>query len=139
MKQKIEVSIPDGYEYKHMASPILTEGGGMLQVMLTKKNIKDFAFYVDEYLRSDDCTTNDMLCCWFEPSVVDKLRDNLKQNKLQFVPWEVKIGLVKFMCKDKLIHAPSVIFDLCNGSHEFTYSDDMRKMLPIEFVENIVL
>lgn len=99
MEQKIQ--IPEGYEYSHMGHPVLLSGDGMLSVMLKKKQTKTFDFYVDEYLRSDCNTTNDMLCNWIDDErIIEKLKDNLKQNKLQFVPWEVKIGLLKFIAKD---------------------------------------
>ena len=134
----IDVSIPEGYEYSHMAEPVLSDGGGILQVVLKKKNIKTFDFYVDEYLRNDYNTTNDMLCNWFYKDQLEKIGNNLKQNKLQFVPWEVKIGLLKFICND--IHIPwGEYIHQFNGS---VYSSEIiavTKIIPIGFRDEIII
>lgn len=142
MNNTISVIIPEGYEFKKFADPILSNGGGALTVLLKKKQTKDFDFYVDEYLRSDDYTTNDMLCNWLEKDQLDKIGNNLKQNKLQFVPWEVKIGLLKFICKDNGID----VIASCHYYENFIKGnspnrerfDKLKQILPINFIESIV-
>lgn len=129
MKHIIE--IPEGYEFSHTAHPILSNEGGALTLILKKKQQKTFDWYVDEYLRSDDCTTNDMICNWIPLDLITRLKDNLKQNKLQFVPWEVKIGLLKFICNDKRIAMSNLPFD-------FYGFDYLKKMCPNGFVESII-
>ena len=134
----IDVSIPEGYEYSHMAEPVLSDGGGILQVVLKKKKGKTFDFYVDEYLRSDYNTTNDMLCNWFDKDQLEKIGNNLKQNKLQFVPWEIKIGLIKFICKDCLIPWGEYIHQF-NGS---VYANEINKangIIPDGFRDEVIL
>lgn len=132
MKQNIEIDIPQGYEFDFVETPKAIDAAGILKVILKKKQTKDFAFYVDEYLRSDECTTNDMICNWMNALELNQLKDNLKQNKLNFVPWEIKIGLLKFICKDKS-------FDLLKAytSTNINDSHEIKRILPIGFLENI--
>lgn len=138
MKQSIEVDIPDGYEYTNNASPALFDGVGCVSVMFKKKQTKTFDFYVDEYLRSDDCTTNDMLCNWIPSNLLPRLKDNLKQNKLQFVPWEVRIGLVKFICKDKGLKLAPVLYNIVGCNEESSETDKLKQIISNDFLESLV-
>ena len=137
----IDVSIPEGYEYSHMAEPVLSNGGGILQVVLKKKKGKTFDFYVDEYLRSDYNTTNDMLCNWFDKDQLEKIGNNLKQNKLQFVPWEVKIGLLKFIAKDfRLPTIEAIKYSnsfMAGGYPHMEKLHRLRLICPNEFLHDI--
>jgi len=133
MKQTIE--IPEGYEFDHVASPILGNGGGALTVLLKKKQTKTFDFYIDEYLRSDCNTTNDMLCNFLEYQNIDNLKQNLKASKFEFVPWEVKIGLFKFIC----IQIKQDWFD-CYHSFAYETIDHLLVsdiVLPQPFIDNL--
>jgi len=133
MKQNIEIEIPDGYEIeniehaqvyaKHNPTQLVT-------VQLKKKQTKDFSFYVDEYLRSDCNTTNDMLCNWFEKDQLERIGNNLKQNKLDFVPWEVKTGLFKFVCKDKGYRWSSVIYN-------DKLTNELKEVFQVEYLKDI--
>ena len=134
MEQTIQ--IPEGYEYSHMAQPVLTNGGGVLSVMLKKKNIKTFDFYVDEYLRSDDCTTNDMLCNWIQPYSVVNLKNNLKQLKFGFVPWEVKVGLLKFICND-LRYNFTLALKILSDEPKNAWYTKITSIVPVGFLESI--
>ena len=130
----IDVSIPEGYEYSHMAEPVLSNGGGILQVVLKKKKGKTFDFYVDEYLRSDYNTTNDMLCNLFDKDQLEKIGNNLKQNKLQFVPWEIKIGLFKFICKDLGVSWSGVLY---NPVGRDSYITQLSERMPLIFIQSL--
>jgi hypothetical protein len=110
MKHCIEIDLPEGFSVKTINSSLVGKDAELISIHIEKKNIKNFDFYVDEYLRSDDFTTNDMLCNWFDKDQLEKIGNNLKQNKLQFVPWEVKIGLLKFICKDKHVSLRAYLY-----------------------------
>ena len=140
MKQNIEIEIPDGYEIENIGHAQVYANHNPTQlvtVQLKKKQTKDLSFYVDEYLRSDCNTTNDMLCNWIDDEmVIEKLKDNLKQNKLQFVPWEVKIGLLKFICKD--VQVPYVEFLVyLNPDVYYDQIKKVKEVLSDEFLQSI--
>ena len=141
MKQNIEVDIPEGYEYSRTFEVIDLEGTPRIEVAFKKKNTKDFAFYVEEYLRSDYNTTNDMLCNWFDKEQLEKIGNNLKQNKLQFVPWEIKIGLLKFIAKD--IHLPTIEAIkysnsfMADGYSHMEKLHRLRRICPNKFLHDI--
>lgn len=132
------VQIPEGYEYSHMAEPILSNGSGVLSVILKKKNIKNFDFYVDEYLRSDDCTTNDMICNWWDRDTLEVIGNNLKQNKLQFVPWEVKIGLFRFICKDRGVNYRTALNAVIANGAQFV-DTRIEKIITSDFLKSIIV
>jgi len=138
MNNTISVIIPEGYEFKNFGDPILSDGGGALTVLLKKKQTKDFSFYVDEYLRSGCNTTNDMLCNWIDDErVIEKLKENLKQNKLQFVPWEVKIGLFKFICKDNNMTFLTAITILSENEFKNTWYIKLNEICGDAFIESL--
>lgn len=95
-KQTIE--IPEGYEFDHVASPILGNGGGVLSVILKKKQTKDFSFYVDQYLY-DNGSTNDQIVNWLSEDIISIAKHRLKTSQFSLVPWEIKMGLFKFICE----------------------------------------
>ncbi|MHB8871831.1 MAG: hypothetical protein ACYC5G_05245 [Candidatus Doudnabacteria bacterium] len=133
-----KVQIPDGYEFDHMAPPILSNGGGCLNVILKKKNVKNFDFYVDEYLRADCNTTSDMLCNWMTSFEIDDLKGSIKQNSFQFIPWEVKIGLVKFMVKDMGLSFGSALFNVYNPNVNSNTNEKLIQICPVGFLESII-
>lgn len=137
MKQNIEIDIPQGYEFDFVETPKATDAAGILKVILKKKNNKDFDFYVDEYLRSDYNTTNDMLCNLFTPDLVSDLKFRLKRNKLQFVPWEIKVGLAKFICKDKNISLKEYLYPKVTDAN-YHVCDEIGSLLSDEFKRSIV-
>ena len=139
MKHTLDITLPEGYEVdEQILTTEMNSQKPMVFITTKKKNTKDFAFYVDEYLRSDYNTTNDMLCNWFDKDQLEKIGNNLKQNKLQFVPWEIKIGLIKFICKDCLIPWGEYIHQF-NGS---VYANEINKangIIPDGFRDEVIL
>lgn len=98
MKQNIE--IPEGYEFDHVTSPILGNGGGVLSVILKKKQTKDFNWYIDEYLREDPFTTKDEISNHLFTEDIKEIKTKLRSGDYRWVPWEIKIGLFRFICKE---------------------------------------
>lgn len=142
MKQTIEINFPEGYEYSHMADPTFVSSKGVLALILKKKQTKDFSFYVDEYLRSDCNTTNDMLCNWLGAFELSTLKQNLKENKLEYTPWEARLGLLKFICKDIHINAIEAAY-YCNKfvSESYPLKSELHKLkqiCPVGFLESII-
>ena len=97
MKQNIE--IPEGYEFDHVTSPILGNGGGVLSVILKKKQTKDFNWYIDEYLREDPFTTKDEISNHLFTEDIKEIKTKLRSGDYRWVPWEIKIGLFRFVCE----------------------------------------
>ena len=139
MKQTIEIDIPENYIRDGIKTNFQEQGDGiaLAVVQFKKKQTKDFSFYIDEYLRADNCTTNDMLCNWMTSFVIDELKNNLKQNKLQFVPWEVKIGLVKFICRDKNISLKEYLYPKVTDVN-YQVCDEIGSLLSDDFKRSIV-
>jgi len=131
MKQTINVELPEGYIFDHFESPLLTNVDGHLSICLKKKNIKDFNFYIDEYLRTDECTTNDMLCNWMTSFEIDELKDNIRKGEYNKTPWEARIGLLKFICKDQLL-------DHINCLWNRLTNDKLKQICPVGFLESII-
>lgn len=82
MKHTLDIILPEGYEVdEQILTTEMNSQKPMVFITTKKKNIKNFDFYVDEYLRSDCNTTNDMLCNWFDKDQLGKIGNNLKQKK----------------------------------------------------------
>ena len=107
MKHTVDIILPEGYEVlDQVVTTEINSNNPLIMILTKKKKGKTFDFYVDEYLRSDYNTTNDMLCNWFEPQQIETIKKRLKYENFKVVPWEVKIGLLKFIAKD--IHLPTI-------------------------------
>lgn len=137
MKHTLDITLPEGYEVdEQILTTEMNSQKPMVFITTKKKKGKTFDFYVDEYLRSDYNTTNDMLCNWFDKDQLEKIGNNIKQNKLQFIPWEVKIGLVKFMCKDMQINFMSVIW-IEYSDNKSCRTEYLKQICPVGFLESI--
>lgn len=104
MKHTIE--IPDSHEFVSESNILSqrdeTDGYGqdMIVVYLKPKQQKTFDWYVDQYLDASAGSTNDELRNWLDPNDIYVLSDRLKTKRYDLVPWEVKIGLFKFICDE---------------------------------------
>lgn len=111
MKQTIEVDLPEGYEIDKVVDPMINSGGNkrMLSIILKQKQVKDFSFYVDQYLQMSGTSTCDQISNWIGDTSLDHLANNLKQNKFLLVPWEIKIGLFRFICEQNKMDSDDII------------------------------
>lgn len=143
MKQTIEINIPDGYELDSREQDSMVYDNPMkrsyVSVYIKQKQQKTFDWYVDQYLDASAGSTNDELRNWLNFDDVFVLSGRLKTKQYNLVPWEVKIGLVKFICKDKSLYVPSVIYDLCGETCDSSDTDKIRQICPIEFLNSIAL
>lgn len=138
MKHTLDITLPEGYEVdEQILTTEMNSQKPMVFITTKKKKGKTFDFYVDEYLRSDYNTTNDMLCNWFDKDQLEKIGNNLKQNKLQFVPWEIKVGLAKFICKDKNISLKEYLYPKVTDAN-YHVCDEIGSLLSDEFKRSIV-
>lgn len=94
---KHEIEIPEGYKFSHIAPPILSNGGGVISVILEKQPTKGFDWYVDEYLNDSVCTS-EILTNWIPDSNLHTLISHLHKRQFNKIPWEIKIGLFRFIC-----------------------------------------
>lgn len=93
-KKQIEIEIPDGWEVGNISGPHSdSETTCEICVELKKLPVKDFAWYVRMYGSSPE------LCSAFSSSlaiIISYIRD----GRYDSVPFEIKIGLLKFICDD---------------------------------------
>ena len=95
MKQTLEIDVPDGFEIERVK--ILDD---CALVDFKKKQTKDFDYFVDQYLPSRDNSTSDEIIDWMDRDAVNRLNTYLKTKQFHLVPWEIKIGLFRFICDD---------------------------------------
>lgn len=98
MKQTIEVDMLDGYKFSHKIENIVYDGKKTTLLFWEKEPTKDFGWYVDQYLNQSGVSTCNQISNWFEPEQITHISRNLKTDKFDLVPWEIKIGLFKFIC-----------------------------------------
>lgn len=122
---KHEIEIPDGYEFKTMLSSIEINGARQISFLVEKKQTKDFNWYIDEYLREDPFTTKDEISNHLFTEDIKEIKTKLRSGDYRWVPWEIKIGLFRFICDDIKV---SWIYQLPSSME-----DPISKIVPIEF------
>lgn len=135
MKHTIE--IPEGYEFSHTAHPILGNGGGALTVILKKKQQKTFDWYVDQYPDASAGSTNDELRNWLDNDDLKTMSERLKTKQYNLVPWEVKIGLFKFICDDINWYWATVC--LYDAKRQIDAIKEVQDIVPLELLKEILV
>lgn len=97
---KYSIEIPEGYEVDSTFTSIGTVPSPRIELVLKKKQTKDFLWYIDRYLDISGSSTSDEIVNWFEYQQADALKHKLKTSQFSLVPWEIKIGLFKFICEE---------------------------------------
>lgn len=141
MKQSVELEIPDGWEIDELNQySITTENPSStrrssINVFLKKKQpTKDFAFYVDQYLTSSGVSTNNQIENWLQYDQLLRIKQNLKTGGFEFVPWEIKIGLFKYICEQKGFDIMSVVTRIVNIGADDVVAKDW---FPIEYINDL--
>ena len=101
---KYEIEIPDGYEATHTYEPVLTNNVGIISVAVIKKQNNLFFEYIDEYLNAEAASTSDNIVDSITTHSAKSIADRLKKGRYDLVPWEIKIGLIKFICEQNEIN-----------------------------------
>jgi hypothetical protein len=101
----IPVDIPEGYELDgnlklvENFEPTYWRGANAsiyrpcLYVPLKKKEVKDFNLYIEEYFKA-------FRHIHISEIIIPDLKGLFKENKYLYIPFEIKIGLLKFICDD---------------------------------------
>jgi len=106
--KNIKVKIPKGYKLDKnhkQVTDLDIDGSGIISFRLKKKNEKkkmiSFNDYVNAYLEkhNDDVKCNDIRN-WVEDDFLEDLSKDILSLSFDGVPFEIKIGLLKFICDD---------------------------------------
>lgn len=125
---KIKDLIPEGYEldydsidkYCSKGVPIV---GSLLGVSVKKKEVKDFKWYCREYSKKVD---------YFDP--IREVPFKSLEDELKSVPFEFKIGLLKFICDDLKDDILMILTLIRAGQSNMTKTG---KICPPEFLNSI--
>lgn len=129
---KIKDLIPDGYEFKHAESAdAFAEEEGVVTFVTIHRNKKQKTFedYVGGYtsVLPDRIGTSIMSC--IESDGRTCLKNILNKEYFYKVPFEFKIGLLKFICDDMKV----------NWNNYLEYKKDqymgMEGLIGVEFIE----
>ena len=116
MRQTIEIDVPEGYEFDKVKKVEATDPAGWMYVMLKPKQTKDFSFYVDQYLYENG-STNDQIVNWLSEDIISVAKHRLKTNQFSLVPWEVKMGLFRFILSEHKMPSSDITnFHISYGS-----------------------
>lgn len=138
MKQNIEIDIPEGYEVSH--SDIISawddsskSGNNIVMTYLKKKQQKDFNWYIDEYLREDPFTTKENLSNHLLTEDIKQIKADLTHGNYTWVPWEIKIGLFRFICENLELNTISCL----SYCFEYTIHSNVSKIISQEFIDSL--
>lgn len=93
-----------------------------------KKEIKSFYLYVRHYLEKEFCMG------YINTATYDDIMVNLYTNCFSQVPFELKIGLLKFICNENHMELTKVIR---NYENRADFSKQIRDICPKEFLDSI--
>jgi hypothetical protein len=108
------------------------EGSNMITIEFKKKEEKNFEWYIDEYFNNGSGHYS-YIRNGIKSDVIDIYKAGLQVN-YGAVPFEIKIGLLKFICKKMKYNLFSVIHSI----HTYgAASLKITNIIPVEFLESI--
>lgn len=139
---KIKDIIPEGWELKvvEFAPPVYLEESlvnniGQVCIPLVKKPEKEFRWYYGEYMKLN----RESRCPWLTKEANDYSYDLFVGENYDDIEFEVKIGLLKFICDDIKLS----LYDMYHYLRVY-YVDDMPSkfdtiysIVPSEFMDSL--
>jgi hypothetical protein len=119
MKRTVEIEIPDGYELDSggQNNPNIYDGKPVIFMWLKKVEEKNFNWYVEQY------------------NLIDKYFLDILTGRFAGIPFEIKIGLLKFICDEIQIDLLDYITSYISG--ERMPDQRIKNICPKEFLESI--
>ena len=122
--------IPEGYESSGNACMSLCIGEEHIIISIKKKEVKDFKWYVGEYMNA----------AYFniKYKVHGNICDSFRSENFDKVPFEFKIGLLKFICDD--LGVPFRLYLSGEYAESPKYETEIRELksiCPQEFLNSI--
>ena len=133
MKQTIEVEVLEDYELSSTINNITFDGKKTTMIFWKKKQTKDFDYFVDQYLPSRDNSTSDEIIDWMDRDAVNRLNTYLKTKQFNLVPWEIKIGLFRFICENIELNTINCL----SYCFEYTIHSNVSKIISQEFIDSL--
>lgn len=134
---KLKELIPEGMEIETTA----TSSDHVL--IMFKKKQKDFDWYVREYLIPT--TTEDVgenIVDWITPDDITEIKGHFFKDEWEYLPFELKIGLLRFICDDSRVSLVSML-NYLQKEHTLTgvevaQCSAIACTLPKEFLKSIL-
>lgn len=128
---KIKDIIPEQYEFDSCSGNVNFNSGFPTQyIFLKKKEVKDFNWYVNKYFWDEN-----RFCHILTVSRAG-FHDSMKIGKFEYVPFEFKIGLLKFICDDLKISWKEFI-DNRDKIHQTVGCGKVYIICPKEFINSL--
>jgi hypothetical protein len=136
---KIKELIPDGYE---IGSSPIGNGDRGVTIIFKKKEVKDFNWYLKKYIEQSN-PSNRHFPFIYEKRIEDTFLCLMTQGNYVAVPFELKIGLLKFICDDLKVTFPYVIHSIAVSNKEALFTTELRglkdvlSICPKEFINSL--
>lgn len=132
MKQTIEVEVLEDYELSSTINNITFDGKKTTMIFWEKKQKKDFDWYIDQYL-TESLTTVDNIAGWINDRDLEVAKNRLKAKQFNLVPWEIKIGLFRFICENLELNTINCL----SYCFEYTIHSNVSKIISQEFIDSL--
>lgn len=132
MKQTIEVEVLEDYELSSTINNITFDGKKTTMIFWEKKQKKDFDWYIDQYL-TESLTTVDNIAGWINYRDLEVAKNRLKTKQFNLVPWEIKIGLFRFICENLELNTINCL----SYCFEYTIHSNVSKIISQEFIDSL--
>lgn len=127
---KISDLIPEGWKLSNRESSrqeMLMNGIGQITIPILRKEVKDFDWYWQKYSEEGLLRNWKGLCL------------NFKLKDYDGIPFEMKIGLLKFICDDIKIDISQILYNLSFIENAVVINEKLSNICPKEFLDSIFL
>jgi len=126
------IEVPDGYTFDEsykQYTDLVNDNTGLIILKIIKEPIKDWDYYVSHYFNQDirfNFSTPNGYC-----------RDLIFKNDYDNVPFEIKIGILKYIVNNMKIGILTAIDLMLSSEHQILPSNKITDICPKEFLLSI--
>ena len=133
---KIKDILPDGYTLASVHTGEEKDDETEKLFLVIKKKVMSFSDCVEEYFTPspDDDHVGEKMSDWLTGEDKDELLEYFALGAYDSVPFEIKLGLLKFICNIRDIGFLYSLNAIADGAAELVSSE---LSVPVEFVESI--
>lgn len=130
---KIRDLIPKGFEITENTICGLSGNDKNCELKITiykKEEVKNFDYYIRYYFTQRDIR-------WNVSTIKGYVQDLFFREDYKNIPFEIKIGLLKFICDDLDLLFYTTYHYICNDSHTRNY-ERISKICPNQFLQETI-
>lgn len=126
--------IPEGWEFNGVSDPIIDGDSSIITIHMSK--IKDMYWYTEGYIAYRDSSNG-------YGTILPEMLEAFEQKKYTDIPFEIKIGLLRFICDDLGIRITRTLGDFeamqIGNTASFQSTQTIIDIVGTDFINSINL